>query len=270
MSNPVIFRELPETFPEKDAYKKTSLATSLAMHTALVAGLLVIPFFILDEIPQLELLTELVAPPPPPPAASPAPVQIVGVAKPSIPPVVMAKPVADALIMPTAIPPEIARVVEGPDVFEGVIGGVVGGVPGGVAGGVLGSMLARNAMVAERPPLPMPAPPPPPPPPAPAAWREPYRVGGDVKEPRIVSLVQPRYPSTALRARVQGTVVLEATLNENGTVDAIKVVSGHPFLLNAAIDAVKQWRYEPTLLNGHPVAVVLTAIVTFQMPPVSE
>jgi protein TonB len=64
--------------------------------------------------------------------------------------------------------------------------------------------------------------------------------------------------------------VLEATLREDGTVDAIRVVSGHPLLVNAAIDSVKQWRYEPTLLNGHPVAIVLTAIVTFEQKPVSE
>jgi outer membrane biosynthesis protein TonB len=64
--------------------------------------------------------------------------------------------------------------------------------------------------------------------------------------------------------------VLEATLREDGTVDAIRVVSGHPLLVHAAIDSVKQWRYEPTLLNGHPVAIVLTAIVTFEQRPVSE
>src|SRR5262249_58894600 len=89
------------------------------------------------------------------------------------------------------------------------------------------------------------------------------RVGGAVREPQIVKLVPPIYPSLALKARVSGMVVLEATLTEQGTVENIRVVSGHPLLIEAAIDCVKQWVYEPTYLNGEPVAVVLTAKVVF-------
>ena len=91
-----------------------------------------------------------------------------------------------------------------------------------------------------------------------------------MKEPRILTLVPPKYPALASKARVHGTVVLEATLREDGTVDAIKVISGHPLLVNAAVDCVKQWRYEPSLLNGQPDAVILTAIVTFNQSPISE
>ena len=93
---------------------------------------------------------------------------------------------------------------------------------------------------------------------------EPVRVGGDVREPRVVRLVPPVYPPLASRARVAGTVILEATLTEDGTVDQIRVISGHPLLIDAAINSVKQWRYEPTLLNGIPVRVVLTAKVVFR------
>ena len=267
MSYPIIFRDLPATFPERDKYRKPSFVTSLLVHGVLLAVLLAAPFLVVESISEFQLLTVLVAPPPPPPAAPPAPIQIVGVPKPVVArPVTPAKPADDALIMPTVVPEEIARIIDAPEPSEGVIGGVPGGVPGGVAGGVLESILARSI---QQEPLAAPPPPPPPPPKA-MARQEPYRVGGDVKEPRIIKLVPPKYPPLASKSRVQGTVVLEATLREDGSVDAIRVVSGHPLLIDAAVDCVKQWRYEPTLLNGQPVAVILTAIVNFQQRPTSE
>ena len=128
-------------------------------------------------------------------------------------------------------------------------------------------VLASNAAVPAPPAL---APPPPPPPPpkvvAPAA---PVRVGGMVKEPRPIKVVPPVYPPLASKARVSGTVVLEATLTAQGTVEQIKVMSGHPLLIDAAIECVKQWVYEPTYLNGEPVAVILTAKVNFLRAPIS-
>src|SRR5262249_8221141 len=115
-----------------------------------------------------------------------------------------------------------------------------------------------------------PPPPPPPPPPAPAPVQmvrpvTPVRVGGDVKEPKVIRMVPPVYPRVAVIARVHGAVLLEATLTAQGTVEEIRVVSGHPLLHQAAIDAVKQWRYEPTLLNGEPVPVVFTVTVNFEL-----
>ncbi len=82
-------------------------------------------------------------------------------------------------------------------------------------------------------------------------------------------MVPPVYPPLASRARVNGTVILEATLTIEGTVSEIRVVSGHPLLIQAAIDCVKQWQYEPTLLNGVPVPVILTAKVSFFPKPLS-
>src|SRR5207253_1314956 len=113
------------------------------------------------------------------------------------------------------------------------------------------------------------APPPPPPPPPKAVATGPIRVGGLVKEPRSIKMVPPVYPLMASRARVSGMVVLEATLTTEGMVDAIKVISGHPLLTQAAIDCVNQWRYEPTLLNGVPVPVIMTAKISFEKAPVS-
>ncbi len=265
MSNAVIFRDLPATFPEKDQYQKPSIVSSVVFHVLLVVVLILVPLmFPRNVLEQWQLMTYLVAPPPPPPAAAPPPVEVVAsAAKPAAAKVVKAPEVnPGALIVPLSIPKDIARIVDEPvDATAGVVGGVVGGIPGGVAGGVLSGILAAN--VREEVILP----PPPPPPPAPAAaaqtFRAPIRVGGMVSEPKITKLVPPVYPALAAKARVTGTVVLEATLTVDGRVDGIKVLSGHPLLVNAAIDCVKQWEYEPTYLNGSPIAVILTAIVKF-------
>ncbi|HLH31696.1 MAG TPA: energy transducer TonB, partial [Terriglobia bacterium] len=150
----------------------------------------------------------------------------------------------------------------------GVIGGVPGGIPGGIVGGILGGVLASNSIAAAPPAIA--PPPPPPPPPKAAAPVVPVRVGGVVKEPRPVKMVPPVYPPLASRARVSGTVLLEATLTAEGKVEQIKVISGHPLLVDAAIQCVKQWEYEPTYLNGVAIPVILTARVHFlQASPIS-
>jgi protein TonB len=88
-------------------------------------------------------------------------------------------------------------------------------------------------------------------------------VGGNVIAANLVSQVKPSYPPLAKQARIQGVVVLEAEISKEGTIDNLKVITGHPLLIQAAIDAVKQWRYKPTLLNGEPVPVVTTITVNF-------
>ncbi len=89
------------------------------------------------------------------------------------------------------------------------------------------------------------------------------RVGGNVLAANLVAQVKPVYPPLAKQARIQGVVVLEAQISKEGTIDDLKVITGHPLLIQAAIDAVKQWRYKPTLLNGEPVPVVTTITVNF-------
>jgi TonB family protein len=97
------------------------------------------------------------------------------------------------------------------------------------------------------------------------ATDKPVRIGGRISEPRRVSYVEPLYPDLAKAARAQGQVVLECTLSVAGTVEGITVVGGHPLLRNAAVEAVRRWRYVPTLLNGVPVAVVLRVTVDFRL-----
>lgn len=269
MSNPVIFKELPATFPEADRFRKPSIVSSLVVHVTLILALIIIPMSIRERINDWELLTTLVSPLGPPPAAPPPPPM--GVAAAPEPEVVKAPSTTvdpGAIIMPTAIPREIAQIVDdpiSPDI--GVVGGVPGGVPGGVAGGILASLLSRSVPAAQVLAAP-PPPPPPPPPPVPApAITGPVRVGGNIQEPRVIKAVPPVYPPLASKARVSGTVVLEATLTARGTVEAITVVSGHPLLVQAAVDAVRKWQYEPTYLNSVAVPVILTARVVFNQRP---
>ena len=127
--------------------------------------------------------------------------------------------------------------------MTGVVGGVAGGIPGGVAGGVVGGI------------------PPPPPPPPPQV----VRVGGDIKEPKKIKNVPPVYPQIAQTAKVQGVVIIEATIGKDGSVKDAKILKSVALLDQAAIDAVKQWRFTPTLLNGVPVEVLMTVTVNFTL-----
>ena len=91
------------------------------------------------------------------------------------------------------------------------------------------------------------------------------RVGPGVREPKRIAGSPPEYPLIARNARVQGVVILEAVINERGEVGRIKVLRSVPLLDNAAITAVQQWRYTPTLLNGVPVSVLMTITVNFTL-----
>jgi len=99
----------------------------------------------------------------------------------------------------------------------------------------------------------------------PAAAQEPVRVGGDIKEPRRITSVAPVYPPIAQQAGVQGIVIIEAIIGTDGAVESARVLRPVPLLDQAALDAVTQWRYTPTLLNGQPVKVVMTVTVSFNL-----
>jgi protein TonB len=107
----------------------------------------------------------------------------------------------------------------------------------------------------------------PPPPSAPASKTAVVRVrvGGQVEGAKLIFQVSPEYPEVARMARIQGTVRLEAVISKEGTVESLKVVNGPPLLIKAAFDAVAQWRYQPTLLNGEPVEVATEIEVKFTL-----
>jgi periplasmic protein TonB len=157
---------------------------------------------------------------------------------------------------PKVIPKDIAMIKEEdlPPPSSGVVGGVSGGVPGGSMGGVLGGIVGA---------VPTAAPPPPPPKAAPKPSR--IRVGGNVQAANLIRKVVPVYPPLAKQARIQGTVRFQAIIGKDGTIQNLQLVSGHPLLVSAAQQAVSQWVYRPTLLNGDPVEVVTTIDVNFTL-----
>lgn len=270
MPGPIIFKELPETFPAKDKYKKQSVISSAVFHVILIAALVVIPFLMPQSISKSQLLVRLVAPlepPPPPPPASVPPPAKVAVSQPRPLKTVTTPVTPTVLPTPTAVPKDIAAIIDEPVAPPpGVIGGAPGGSPGGTVGGVLGGIVSESVNTIPPPPV---APPAPPPVPKSVTSAAPVRVGGVVKEPRVLKIVKPAYPRLAKMAGVSGTVVLEALVTKEGTVGEIKAISGHPLLVQAAIDCVKQWQYEPTLLNGVPMPVILTVTVHFQRAPIT-
>jgi protein TonB len=134
----------------------------------------------------------------------------------------------------------------------GVVGGAIGGVPGGELGGVVGGV--EGGVPAAEPT------------PEPEIPKGPVRIGGQIKAPKKTRNVDPTYPSLALEAHVQGVVILEATISASGEVTDVKVLRGHPLLEKAAVAAVQQWAYSPTMLNGTPVPVVMTVTVNFKLP----
>jgi protein TonB len=88
-------------------------------------------------------------------------------------------------------------------------------------------------------------------------------VGGSVQSSKLLKRVEPSYPELAKKARIQGIVLLQVTVDESGRVADIKIIRGHPLLNEGALSAVRQWEYSPTLLNGEPVQVIATVTVNF-------
>jgi protein TonB len=169
----------------------------------------------------------------------------------------IAPPDSAVLTTPQAIPDKIPYIDEAPvpvlafaPSFDG--NGVGRALPSG--GFIPGGPFAPAEPV-------QPVQPPPPPPPAPTKITVIRR--SVMEAASLIHQVKPEYPDIARRARVQGVVVMEAVINKDGAIDSLRVVSGNPLLNQAAVDAVKQWRYRPTLLNGEPVDVVTTITVTF-------
>jgi protein TonB len=161
---------------------------------------------------------------------------------------------------PKSIPKQIAMIKEDelPDPgAAGVVGGVPGGVPGGTPGGVIGGIIGAAPVA-------------PPPPPPKVEVQKPVtpqriRVGGNVQAAKIVNQPKPVYPPLAKQARIQGTVRFTAIIGRDGTIQNLQLISGHPLLVPSAQEAVKQWRYQPTLLNGEPVEVITQIDVNFTL-----
>jgi protein TonB len=222
---------------------------SFALQSLVVGLLFLVPLFYTNTLPSRPELTTLVyaPPPPPPPAAAPRHLDV-ATAKPHI----TAKP-DTRLRTPTVIPKEIATPKDDPvpPPTEAAVGGVVGGVAGGVPGGVLGG--SGTGPVVPKLAEPTSAPP------------QKIRVSSGVAQGNLVHGVSPQYPPLARQAHIQGLVVLLAVIGKDGSVRDVRVKSGSPLLAQAAMDAVKQWRYKPYLLNGQPVEVDTQININFTL-----
>jgi protein TonB len=231
----------------KQPRKAVDFLISLVSQTAFVILLILLPLCYTQafNVPEFEK-TMLVVPPPPPPPESEARAAV----RPKVSLFDNGK-----LIAPRVVPKHVAILNEAPEEAPGppgVAGGVVGGVPGGTLGGVLGGILSSGS---EPPPLP----------PRPVKNKGPLRVGGNVQAPRLIRKVEPLYPPLAKATKTQGAVVLDCVIDEHGNVTQMKLISGHPLLVRAALVAVQQWKYQPTLLNGTAVAVEMHVTVNFSL-----
>jgi periplasmic protein TonB len=227
-------------------WKRATIPIAYILECMGIAVMIIIPLIRYQALPTATWSMSLAAPPPPPPPPPPpaaAPVRVIRHVT-----------AADLMKAPTVIPKTIQQVKDQPEPppqpSVGVVGGVPGGMPGGTPGGVLGSILTSSAVA-------------PPPPKVTAPKR--IRVSSGVEAAQIISKMQPEYPPLAKMARIQGTVKLEAVISKDGTIQELKVISGHPLLVKAAVEAVQQWRYRPTLLSGEPVEVQTEVDVIFTL-----
>ena len=215
---------------------------SVVLLSLVLLALVVIPLFYTDPLPKRETLTMLLVPP----AAAASNVTR------------LPAPTSTSRNTPTnlRIPSAVHKTQEAPsppvDTAGGVVGGVPGGVVGGIPGGVLGEVLRSTGNAPALAKTPAPAP-------------KRIRVPAQVAEANLIHDVTPQYPPEAGRERIEGTVVLMAAITKDGTVRDVQVESGLPLLAQAAIDAVKQWRYKPYLLNGEPVEVGCHITINFTL-----
>jgi len=213
---------------------------SLAFLSVLILALIVIPLFHTDVLPKRETLTMLYAPSA---AASNA--------------TRLQAPMPTYTSASIGIPAPIPKTQEAPPPSVGTTGGVVGGVPGGVVDGIPGGVLSEVLSSTRSVPAPTKMPDPTP--------VKRIRVASRVVEANLIHDVTPVYPAEAGRARVEGTVVLLAVICTDGSVKDVRVESGLPILAQAAIDAVKQWRYKPYMVDGEPVEVDSRITINFAL-----
>jgi len=221
---------------------------SFILEIVLVGILVLIPLLFTEALPKQQLMTFLVAPPPPPPPPPPpaaAPVKVVKQIQSEI--------TNGQLRTPTKIPEKVQMIKEEeapPPMASmgGVVGGVPGGVPGGQMGGVIGGIISSTPVAVPK-----------------VATPQRVRVSQGVSQGLLIKKVKPPYPPLARQARIQGQVLLQAEISKDGSIQNLRLISGHPMLAPSAIEAVKQWRYKPYYLNGEPVEVETQITVIFSL-----
>lgn len=211
---------------------------SLFVHSAVIGAAMVVRIFATTELPDPPRSTSFMIAAAETPQVEPPP---------AAPRAQSTAPAVNRNAAPLEAPQSIA--IEALDVFDAAPTDAVGTIPG-MTGDVPGALLGPR-----------------PPEPAPRVTvpQPPVRPGGIIRAPQKVHHVAPEYPSIARAARVSGIVILEALIREDGTVSEVKVLRSVPLLDAPAVDAVRQWRFTPTLLNGVPVQVIMTVTVSFTL-----
>jgi len=250
-----MFQELIASNASKTPRKPLTLVLSVIIHGLLTLLLIAVPLVHRETLANLQTL---MAPPPPLSAPRRTIVKLIsGTGKPRL---IAARP--NTLFTPDFIPPKIdLTALETPEGNEDSGGSLQVGLPIGNSRGS-GAFWDGFPLEAPRAILPLE-------PPVSIAKAEAHvtriQRGGEVQHANLVRQVKPSYPHSAVIMRVQGAVILEAIIDREGRVENLKVLSGHPLLIPAAFEAVQQWRYRPTLLNGQPVAVVTQVTVNFSL-----
>jgi protein TonB len=240
-----LFREVVSPEARVRTGSRYTMLVSVVAHVLIVAAVVIVPLMATGAMPPIAsddlswVLAEL-PPAPPPLPLPPTPV------RPQTALVdVNAAPISEPKDIGPELPPEpVGEFVEGAVPTIGTPNPNFG--PGVGLGRDVGAPL-------------------PPPPPVPTPPSKPVRPGGDIREPVKVRHVPPVYPQIAINARISGRVVIDAVIGTDGVVREARILSGVPLLNQAALDAVKQWRYTPTTLNNVPVPVIMTVTVQFNL-----
>ena len=226
-------------------HKMGTVLVSFAAETILVAIGILIPMIYFDALPTAQLQSLLLAPPPLPPATPTPPPEAPKVVK------FIPRRFDDGKLMdPPGVPKNSAVFKEDELTAPSAVVSV--------------NRVGPDALVRILGPVPVAAPPPPP-----SVQKNVQtprlRIGGIVQSARLIRQLKPVYPQPAKQVRIQGVVRLHALISRDGTIEDLKVVSGHPLLFPSALEAVKQWAYQPTLLNGEPVEVETDIDVNFTL-----
>jgi protein TonB len=226
-------------------------AVSFIIHFAILLLLLFLPLYFSQGIDMKRLETTLLVAPMPPMAPAPPPPPSVARQIHAAPKVFTPGKLTAPTYIPKAVPTASSDSAPPEEAFAGAMSAVPGGVPGGQIGGITGGMPNLAAPVAATPVAEGP--------------KRPVRIGGEVKEPHLIYGPAAIYPALASQAHIHGLVVIDAIIDEHGNVVQEKVVSGHPLLVQAALKAVSERKYEPTILDGEPTPVDLRVEVNFRM-----
>jgi periplasmic protein TonB len=222
----------------------TTTALSAALQFTILGALVLLPLIYTEALPRMQLLTTL--PPPPAPAA-----RTTSTAGHHVTRVVVSELRDGQLLLPRAVPAHARLVEDAPPTGASGCADCMG-VPGSTGSDLSNSRLMSVLLF-------HPTSPPPPP------QVERLVVSRGVSEGHLVRRVEPEYPAIARQARIEGDVLLRAVIGRDGSIQNLSVVSGHPFLARAALDAVRQWQYQPFLLSGRAVEVDSEILVRFRM-----